>query len=185
MFICSKMFTRCPRDNTVMMICFYSVLRYLLLFLGVCLPVCLSLQTASLKLLPPPPPSPHLSLPRTRSQSLRDGPVSSWFWTQWRRSQPQKPLGPRAQRNSKRHQPVPFSPTYLTSVAKFLAEHNHSETVWFFGPFISTFNPYIYCAVSPCRAQHLWADELSVMRRMLGWMLMLTSELTSKSMTSI
>lgn len=72
------MFTRCPRDNTVMMICFYSVLRYLLLFLGVCLPVSLSLQTASLKLLPPPP-SPHLSLPRTRSQSLRDGPVSSWF----------------------------------------------------------------------------------------------------------
>lgn len=56
------MFTRCPRDNTVMMICFYSVLRYLLLFLGVCLLVCLSLQTASLKLLPPPPPfSPSLS----------------------------------------------------------------------------------------------------------------------------
>lgn len=62
MFICSKMFTRCPRDNTVMMICFYSVLRYLLLFLGVCLPVCLSLQTASLKLLSPPPPLLPISL---------------------------------------------------------------------------------------------------------------------------
>uniref|UniRef100_A0A671VMY1 Synaptotagmin-like protein 5 n=1 Tax=Sparus aurata TaxID=8175 RepID=A0A671VMY1_SPAAU len=57
-----KMFTRCPRDNTVMMICFYSVLRYLLLFLGVCLPVSLSLQTASLKLLPPPPPLLPISL---------------------------------------------------------------------------------------------------------------------------
>ena len=180
------MFTRCPRGNTVRMICFYSVLRCLLLFLCVCLPVSLSLQTASLKLLrPPPPPSPSLSLPRTRSQSLRDGPVSSWFWTQWRHSQPQKPLSPRAQRNSKRHQLVPFSPTYLTSVAKFLAEHKHSETVWFFGPFISTFNPYIYCTVSPRWAQRPWADELSVMRWMLGWMLMFTSELTSKSLTSI
>lgn len=124
--------TRCPRDNMAMVICFYSVLHYLLLFLCVCLPVFLSLQTAFLKLLFFFPPSLSLSLPRTRSQSLRDGPVSARFWTQWGRSQPQKPLGPRAQRNSKRHQPVTFSSTHLTSVAKFLAERNHSEAVWFF-----------------------------------------------------
>lgn len=106
------MFTHLPSR----IICFYPLLHCLLLLLSVCLPVPHSLQTASLKLffffslllcIP------HLPLlpPCTRSQSLGDGPVSSWFWTQWRRLQSQKPFGPRAQPNSKQHQSVP-SPSF-------------------------------------------------------------------------
>ncbi len=141
-------------------VCFYCVC--------VCLPAPHSLQTASLKLVFF---SSHSSvsavslssLPVPRSQSLRDGPVSSWFWTQWRRLQSQKPLGPRAQRNSKRHQPVPSSSSSCIPA--------HWSHIWFLqqihrGPQITEkpldifFSPtaHIYYTVRPYRAQDLWAD---------------------------
>lgn len=40
---------------------------------------------------------------RTRSQSLRDGSVRTWFWAQRRGPQPQEPVCPWVQWNSKRH----------------------------------------------------------------------------------
>lgn len=57
--------------------------------------------------------------PCTRSQSLRDGPVSSWFWTQWWCPQPQKPFGSGGQRNSKQ---CLFSPNCISM---------HWPHIWF------------------------------------------------------
>lgn len=126
-------FPSAQADNVVLVISLDPLLRCVLLFLSVCCTSPHSLQTASLKLLffshSSSSASPFLSLsnPCIRSQSLRDGPVSSRFWTEWRRPESQKPFGARAQRNRKLPPSVAIPAHIFDSSSKFSKEHNHTN----------------------------------------------------------
>ncbi len=107
------MFTPCSSRKTQRWSSVSIQLHCLFLFLCVCLPVPPPLSNSIFEITSiffcSHPTTPSLLPPCSRSQSLRNGPVSSWIWTQRWRPQPQKPLGPRAQRNSKLLQSVPSS----------------------------------------------------------------------------
>lgn len=145
-------------DKTAVTVSFSSLSPCLLRSLSVCLPV------------PRLPPSNSISdtvflLPAcSRSQSLGDGPVSPRFWAQRWCPQPQKPLCPRVQWNSKRRPVLLLLLLFLL----FLWLHHRASITCLNPPANSPertkFTQFKVIHL-PHQDEDLWVDVLGAMRQ--------------------